>query len=206
MSNPYPYGNVAPQPGPVQNKPAVQSNPVSVTDKGSGQQISPADALAAPSAPSWAGADPNTNPSYQTFLAGAGFNQSQIQAAGSQQSAALQAQLEAQRPYWAQTLQQGVRGALDNAAGRGTVRGSNRIGDQNAVEQNVNQQQAAYEQGIAGQQAGIQSNTANQLAQAQQAQAQQAISAQNDVYNNQLTNYQNELQNYYLNKLLGGSQ
>lgn len=159
--------------------------------------------VASPSAPSYGGADPNQDPSYLAFLRGMGFNQSQIQSQTAKQKAGLQSQLEAQKPYWAQQITQGVRGVLNNAAGRGTVRGSNRIAGQNQATQNVNKAQADYETGVANQQGALDDNAATQLAQLQQQQAEAQISAQNNVYNNELGNYQNNLQNYYLQQLLG---
>jgi hypothetical protein len=157
----------------------------------------------APSAPSWTSANPNQDPAYLAFLRGAGFNQSQIQAQTAKQKAGLQAQLEAQKPYWAQQIQTGVRNALDNAANRGTTRGSNRIENQNQATTAVNQAQASYETNVANQQAGLDASSATQLAQLQQQQAEQTLQAQNNVYNSQLGQYQSDLQNYYLNQLLG---
>lgn len=159
----------------------------------------------APTAPSFSGSDPNQDPSYLAFLRGAGFSQSQIQAQTAQQNAGLQAQINAQKPYWAQQIQTGVRSALDNAAGRGVAEGSNRIQDQNSATSAVNKAQADYETGIANQIAGNNTSEAGQLAQLQQQQADQALTAQQNVYNSNATNYQSQLENYYA-QLLGGAQ
>jgi hypothetical protein len=133
----------------------------------------------------------------------AGFNDAQINANSARQKSQLQAQLEAQRPVWAQTLQQGLSGVLNNAAGRGTVRSSNRLQGQNQVQQNVNKAQAAYEGNIANQLGNIDAQTQASLLDLQRQRAEQQLAAQQNVYQSNLGDYQNSLTNYYLSQLTG---
>lgn len=156
----------------------------------------------APTAPSWGSSDPTQSPQYLSFLRSAGFSDAQINANSAKQKTQLQAQLEAQRPIWAQTLQQGLSGVLNNSAGRGTVRSSNRLQGQNQVQQNVSRAQAGYEGDIANQIGNIDAQTQASLASLQQQRAEQALSAQQQVYQSNLSDYQNTLTNQYYNKLL----
>lgn len=159
---------------------------------------------ATPAAPSWDSADPYDSPSYRAFLRSAGLDSSQTQAQISRSKSLLGAQLEAQRPVWAQALVQGVRGDLDNAAGRGTVRSSNRIENQNQTQTDIGRQQASYETNIANQLGNLDLQSQQAVQQLQQQQAEQALAAQNSVYQNQATQYQDELSQYYLQQLLAG--
>jgi hypothetical protein len=157
-----------------------------------------------PQAPTYGNADPNQNPSYLAFLRSMGMNESQVKAQVARQQGALQAQLEAQRPVWAQTLTQGLEGVMNNAAGRGTVRSSNRLMNQALTTQGVNRQQAAYEGNIANQQQSLSDQLQSTLLNLQRQKAEQAAQAQQAAYQENVGKYQNDLTNYYLQTLLQG--
>lgn len=158
----------------------------------------------APTAPSFGSADVNQNPAYLAFLRGAGMSESTARAQVMRQRNALQAQLEAQRPVWAQTLTQGLEKVANNASARGVGRSSNRIANQNLVQQDVNRQQAAYEGNIANQQQQLSDQLQSTLLDIQRRRAEAAAQAQQEEYQNQLANYSNNLTNYYLQTLLQG--
>lgn len=159
-----------------------------------------------PQAPSWEQADPNQNLSYLAFLRGAGMSESQARAGAARQKSQLQAQLEAQRPVWAQNLQQGLSRVLNNAAARGTVRGSNRIQGQNLVQQAIDRQRAAAESQTANQIGDIDLGLQSTLASLANQRAEAALNAQQQVYGQNQQDYQDQLANYYLQQLLAGGQ
>lgn len=160
---------------------------------------------AAPTAPSLNGVDPSQSPTYLAFLRGAGLSEAQMRASVARQRAGLQSQLEAQRPIWAQNLEQSLGRVLTNAAGRGTVRSGNRLKNQDLAQQDVQRQQAAFEGNIASQQAGLQDTLQEKLLDLGRQRSEAGLSATQDVFSDQVSEYQNNLTNYYLQQLINGA-
>lgn len=201
--NPNEQSVPTPRPGPPQDSVAT---PVPLPDGTLGTSADLKNYPVMPQAPTYGAGDPNKNPSYLAFLRSMGMNEAQVKAQVARQQGALQSQLEAQRPIWAQTLQQSLRGVLNNAAGRGTVRSSNRLMGQTLVQQGVNRQQAAFEGDIAGKQQGLSDQLQSTLLGLQRQKAEQAAAAQQEAYKEQVGQYQNDLTNYYLQTILQGGK
>lgn len=160
--------------------------------------------MPAPAAPGIGAADPNQSPAYLAFLRGAGLSEAQARASVARQRAGLQGQLEAQRPIWAQNMEQSLSRVLNNAASRGTVRSGNRLQGQALAQQDVQRQQASFEGNIANQQSGLQDQLQERLLDLARQREEQKLGAQQDVYSSQVKDYQNNLTNFYLQQILNG--
>lgn len=203
-NNPDFMGPVSPQ----QKANQEQATSSVATPKPTGVPVGPSVPTPTPQplAPSFSGADPNQSPAYLAFLRGAGLSEAQIKASIARQKAGLQSQLEAQRPVWAQSLEQALNNVLVNAAGRGTVRSGNRLNNQALAQQDIQGKQAAFEGNIASQQANLQDTLQEKLLELARQREESRLGAQQDVFSQQAKDYQNNLTNYYLQQLINGAQ
>lgn len=155
-------------------------------------------------APQLSNMNPYTDLGYNSFLRGMGLNQSQIQSQVARQKEGLSAQLEAQRPVWADALSRGIRNIGGNAEASGVYKSGQRLQNQNEFQVDQSRAQNAYESGIRGQQADLGAQLQAQMQDLARQQAEQELSARQRLSQESLSNQVNPLLTEFIRSQLQG--
>lgn len=154
-------------------------------------------------APQLSDQNPALDPEYDSFLRGMGLNAAQINANKARQTSALDAQLQAQRPQWADTLTQGLKNIAGNAESNGVYGSGKRLDDQNEFQVGQERAQQNYESGVNNQIGDLNANADSQLLGLAQQNAEQQLAARQRLAQSQMANNSNPVIQNFLQAMLG---
>lgn len=154
------------------------------------------------SAPDLKSMNPYTDLGYNSFLRGFGLQQNQINSTVARQKAGLEAQLQAQRPAWADSLARGLRNIGGAAEASGVFRSGQRLQNQGEFQVDQSRAQNNYEAGIRGQEGDLQAQAQAQLFDLARQKAEQELSARQRLAADSVQNGTNPMLAEYLNSLI----
>lgn len=156
------------------------------------------------SAPNLNSLNPYADLGYQSFLRGYGLQQNQINGMIGRQRQDAEAQIQAQRPVWADALSRGLRNIGGNAEASGVFQSGQRLQNQNEFQVDQSRAQSGFESGIRGQVDNAAAQGQAQLLDLARQRAEQELAARQRLATTSIQSGSNPILAEYLSALLQG--